>query len=142
VNQSTDRPSWHTEALGRFPELSERLESVATMYELWFELTDSFKKAYQAPKNEDLIARIYAFAEWCCSQNEGSSPDDDLGTCICACFYEEIPTCADATADMPKWFSRFEVLAMKPIFSYQVGEEGFMRILAAYDRKPNRARNA
>jgi hypothetical protein len=34
---------------------------------------------------------------------------------------------------MPRWFSRSDVLMMKETFSYMVGEEGFQRILSAYE---------
>jgi hypothetical protein len=33
---------------------------------------------------------------------------------------------------MPRWFKLSDVQLMKKIFSYMVGEEGFQRILLAY----------
>jgi hypothetical protein len=101
---------------------------------LWFELRDAFQQSYQPPPNEDLISRIYDYANWCCSQPEGTTAEDDLGTCVCVCFYEHIPQSTEALEDMPRWFSRSDVVLMKDIFSYMVGEEGFQRILLAYDR--------
>jgi hypothetical protein len=35
---------------------------------------------------------------------------------------------------MPRWFELSEVRQMKKTFSYMVGEEGFQRILLAYQR--------
>ena len=128
--------SWGKEALSRFPDLIDRFDRVDSSYSLWFELTDAFTNAYKAPKNDDLITRIYAFADWCCSQPEGTSASNDLGTVVCSCFYEHIPESPEALLEMPKWFSRSDVLAMKPIFSYMVGEAGFQRILDTFDR-PN-----
>lgn len=125
---------WGREAFNRFPELIDRFDNADDPYLLWFELTEAFKNAYKAPRDEDLIARIYAFADWCCSQPEGATAGDDLGTCVCVCFYEHIPQSAEAVEDMPRWFSRSDVLAMKDTFSYLVGEEGFQRILLAYER--------
>jgi hypothetical protein len=49
------------------------------------------------------------------------------------CFFEHIPESPAALADMARWFSRADVLLMKDTFSYMVGEEGFNRILQAYD---------
>jgi hypothetical protein len=125
---------WGKEAFNRFPDLLERFNLVDSPYQLWFELTHAFTEAYKDPRNEDLIARIYAFAEWCCSQPEGTSAEDDLATCVVVCFYEHIPESPQALEDMPRWFSRSDVLAMKETFSYMVGQEGFQRILAACDR--------
>lgn len=134
--------TWDIEAIQRFPDLVDRFEGITSVYALWNELTDIFKEAYRQPKNDDLIARIYDYANWCCSQPEGTTAQEDLGTCVCTCFYEEIPTCAEAIKDMPRWFSHSDVLIMKPIFSYMVGEQGFQQILAAYDSLPKEQRKA
>jgi hypothetical protein len=125
---------WGKQAFIRFPELLDRFDSVDSPYGLWFELRDAFQQSYQPPPNEDLISRIYDYANWCCSQPEGTTAEDDLGTCVCVCFYEHIPQSTEALEDMPRWFSRSDVVLMKDIFSYMVGEEGFQRILLAYDR--------
>jgi hypothetical protein len=114
--------------------LIDRFDHVESPYDLWFVLSDAFHKAYKAPRDEGLVSRIYAYADWCCSQPQGTTAEDDLGTCVCACFYEDIPESPEALADMPRWFSRSDVLAMKQVFSYMVGDEGFQRILLAFDR--------
>ncbi len=131
---------WGREAFERFPELIDRSDFVESPYDLWFELTEAFQKAYKAPRNEDLISRIYAYATWCCLQPSGAAAEDDLGTCVCACFYEHIPESPEALEDMPRWFSRSDVLTMKEVFSYMVGEDGFQRILLAYDHGPQRSK--
>ncbi|SRR6266481_5636050 len=124
---------WGKEAFTRFPELIDHFNFVDSPDALWFELTEAFDQAYKAPRNDDLIARIYAYADWCCSQPSGATAEDDLGSCVCVCFYEHIPQSPEALADMPRWFSRSDVLLMKETFSYMVGEEGFQRILLAYE---------
>lgn len=129
---------WGKEAFQRFPELIDRFDSVQSPYELWFELKEAFEDAYKDPRNEDLISRIYDYAHWCGSQPEGKTAETDLGSCVCACFYEHIPELPAALEDMPRWFSRSDVLLMKNVFSYIVGEEGFERILLAYDRTQQR----
>lgn len=126
--------AWGREAFERFPELIDRFDDTDTPCLLWFELSDAFKTAYKSPRNEDLISRIYAFADWCCSQPEGATSEDDLGTAVAVCFYEHIPESPEAVEDMPRWFSRSDVLGTKDIFSYMVGEEGFQRILRVYLR--------
>src|SRR5690348_8630316 len=104
--------SWGREALNRFPELIDRFDAVQSPYELWFELRNAFEEAYKPPRNEDLISRIYDYANWCGSQPEGKAAEDDLGTCVCTCFYEHIPECTAALEDMPRWFSKSDVLLM------------------------------
>jgi hypothetical protein len=124
---------WGKEAFKRFPELIDRFDSVESPGKLWIELRLAFDDAYKTPRNEDLIARIYKYAEWCCAQPSGTSAEDDLGSIVCVTFYEDIPTISAALEDMPRWFSREDVVLMKDTFSYMVGEEGFKRILQVYE---------
>jgi hypothetical protein len=82
---------WGKEAFKRFPDLINRFDSVDCPYGLWIELRLAFGDAYKEPRNEDLIARIYQYAEWCGTQPRGTSAEDDLGTCVHVCFFEHIP---------------------------------------------------
>jgi hypothetical protein len=100
----------------------------------------AFGDAYKEPRNEDLIARIYQYAEWCGTQPRGTSAEDDLGTCVHVCFFEHIPESPAALEDMPRWFSREDVVLMKDTFSYMVREEGFKRILQVYDDAKQKSR--
>jgi hypothetical protein len=124
---------WGKEAFNRFPELIDRFNFVESPGAVWIELRAAFFEAYKEPRNEDLISRIYHYAEWCCTQPSGASAEDDLGSIVCATFYEDIPTVPAALEDMPRWFFREDVILMKDTFSYMVGEEGFARILQVYD---------
>ena len=124
---------WGKKAFKSFPDLIERFDNVDSPGELWIELRLAFDEAYKEPRNEDLIARIYQYAEWCCTQQSGTSAEDDLGSIVCATLYEDIPTIPAALADMPRWFPRADVILMKYTFSYMVGEEGLARILQVYD---------
>lgn len=123
---------WGREAFNRFPELIDRFDNVESPYSLWIELRFAFEDAYKEPLNEDLISRIYAYADWCCLQPEGITAENDLWTAVAVCFYEHIPESPEALADMPLWFTLADVQLMKETFSYMVGEEGFQRILLAY----------
>src|SRR5437016_3383475 len=106
------RHDWGKEAFNRFPELLDRFDDVDTPGLLWMELRMAFEEAYKTPRNEDLISRIFAFAHWCCAQPQGSTAEDDLGTCVAVCFYEHIPGLPEALEDMPRWLSRSDVLTM------------------------------
>jgi hypothetical protein len=105
---------WRSEALSRFPELRERADELDTPYMVWIELQTLFERAYQEPRNEDLIERIYDYAAWCVDQPGGKTATDDLGTCVCV------------------WWSREHVVGMERIFSYLVGAEGYARVLAQF----------
>jgi hypothetical protein len=85
------------------------------------------------PRNEDMIRRIYAYAWWCESQPSGTTAEDDLASCVSVCFMEHIPTIPEAVDDMPRWFTQDQVLAMKSVFSYLVGERGYAEILARFE---------
>lgn len=125
--------AWRDEALRRFPELLDRFMDADTPYLLWIELHFAFVKAYTGKcLDEDMIRRIYAYADWCCSQPQGETAEDDLGTCVVVCFYEHIPQTPAALDDMPHWFSYDAILLMKEVFSYHVGEEGYKRILERF----------
>jgi hypothetical protein len=124
---------WKTEALKRFPELQENCEEADNPYLLWFELRDAFEQAYVAPRNESMIRRIYEYYEWCAKAPRGKTAEDDLLTCVSVCFLEHIPETPEALKDMPRWFNREDVLKMKEIFSYMVGEDGYATILARFN---------
>jgi len=126
---------WKSEAIQRFSELAAQISDTDTPYLLWFELLDSFRAAYQAPRNEDLIRRIYAYADWCVAQPQGSTTDNDLATCVTVCFTEHIPTIPEALDDMPRWFTREDVERMKETFTYLIGEGGYSKLLARFDSR-------
>jgi len=125
---------WRTEAFKRFPEFHNRFEDADNPYLLWFQLRDAFAEAYEEPRNEGLIKRIYEYGDWCCSQPRGETAEDDLATCAAVCFFEHIPEIPKALDDMPRWFTRADVLKMKKLLSYQVGEEGYAKVVARFDR--------
>lgn len=130
---------WRAEAFRRFPELSGgRHEACGwadpdSPYELWHALWELFVDAYGSPRNEDMIRRIYSYCDWCLAQPAGESAEDDLGSCVAVCFFENIPTLREAADDMPRWWTRSDVLGTKAILSHRIGEAGFARILGLFD---------
>ncbi len=131
---------WRAEAFARFPDLVDRFREADEFGEgenashLWHILWESFAEAYKTPRNEDMIQRVYAYCRWSLGQPAGTTAEDDPGSIISVCFFESIPTLPEAVDDMPRWWSRSDVVATKEIFSYMVGEEGFAKILARFDR--------
>lgn len=132
--------AWYLEAEARFPELVERFREGGEVdgggpYAVWHILWEVFADAYGDPRDDDRIRRVYGYCDWCLGQPPGSSADDDLGSCIAVCFFEMIPTLPPALEDMPRWWTRADVMATKAILSHLVGEEGFARIIERFDRR-------
>ncbi len=125
---------WMTEAHRRFGDREDVFEYVETPYSLWSNLRDVFKRAYDYPYKEADIRSIYEFADWSCRQPRGETAEDDLLTCVAICFYEHIPEVEAALKDLPRWFKLSEIMTMRQIFSYQVGDAGFERMLEAYPK--------
>jgi hypothetical protein len=124
--------SWKSEAMERFPEFAERLEEWKNPYPLWFDLRDAFEEAYgRLPLDDDLIGRVYGFADWFRKQPSGTTAEDDLPTCVAVCFYEHVPESPEALKDMPRWLTR--LLGMSEVLLFHGGEEGFMEVLKAFD---------
>jgi hypothetical protein len=131
TNKSTIE--WREEAARVFPELSYELSECDSPMGLWIEVNLLFNQAYEHPVNEDLIRRVYQFADWCLTHDEENvGAGEHLPTCVCVAFYEHIPICAPALADMPRWFSREDVLLMKQIFSYHTSEKDYENLLALF----------
>ena len=130
---------WRDEAFARFPELEDRFllceeaGSELSPHDVWEVLWEAFSEAHKAPRNDGMIRRVYEYCHWCV----GQPVEEDLARHVVVCFFEMIPTLSEAVEDMPRWWSRADVVATREIFSYIVGEEGFARILARFDRPPD-----
>ena len=124
--------AWRQRARELFPDIVANLEEGYSQYTLWIDLWSTFCEAY---KRDDraLIKQIYQFADWCMNLPRGEASADDPLTCVCASFYEEIPTNQKALNDMPNWIRRDALEHGREVFSYKVGPEGYKKILAIYD---------
>lgn len=127
--------AWLEEAHRRFGDREDVFEYVDTPYSLWSNLRDVFRCAYDYPYKEADIRAIYEYADWSCQQAQGETAEDDLLTCVAVCFYEHIPEVEAAVKDLPRWFKLSEIMTMREIFSYQVGDAAFERILEAYPKE-------
>ncbi len=55
---------------------------------LWIELHFAFEDAYRDPRNDDLIARIYSYADWCLSAPRREDVSHDPSTAVAVAFFE------------------------------------------------------
>jgi hypothetical protein len=116
------------------PELGSEAGEAESPMSLWLEIVYKFDHAYELPRNEDFIKRVYAYADWCLKQEGGRSVPEDLPTCVVTCFWEHIPTCKAAREDMPRWFSFDEVTANEHFFKYLITEEEFEELKRLYGK--------
>jgi len=126
-----------------FSELASRLGAVDSPYDLWVELWLAFKDAYDAtPPDESLIKRVYRYSDWCCVQERGKTAADDLFTCVCVSFYEQIPLHPKARHDMPRWW-RVEDLENGPagepnMMAYNLSAEEFEELKRFLEKERHR----
>jgi hypothetical protein len=131
--------AWRREALARIPKLTAGIERSETICSLWNNLRDYFCEAYDN-NDAELIRAIYGYLEWTHGQPPGKTAEDDPHTAAAVCFMEHIPEHPLARVDMPNWFTRQEILGSNEVFSYMIGEEGYVELLKLFPEKP-RARD-
>ncbi len=128
------KTAWLDEAHRRFGDREDVFQYVESPYGLWANLHDVFKAAYTYPYNEADIRAIYEYFDWCCQQPRGETAADDLVTVVAVSFTEHIPQIPAAVRDLPRWFKLDEILEMRQILSYHVGEQGFQSLIEAYPK--------
>ena len=125
---------WKRKALESLPEIKDDiLESDNPMY-LWIMIVLAFDEAYEKPRNESFIKRVYDYEEWCSAQHEGETAEEHLPTCVVTVFWEHIPTNQAAREDMPRWFSLEDVLTYQHFFRYFLTDENFKDLVDLYSK--------
>jgi hypothetical protein len=139
---------WLLKATELLPEMENEAgwEFIDSPMSLWHEIWWVFERAYEPPRDEGFIKRVYDFADWCSVQPRGCDASSDLLTCVAVCFYEHIPTHPAARADMPRWFKRDEVAQMRATFGYFLSAPEFEELLELFgplqsNRKTKRQKN-
>jgi hypothetical protein len=129
---------WRAKALEFLPELRSKIIESDSVMEFWIALRMDFEDAYRDPRNESLIERTYAFADWCIAAPRNPDASRDPPTSVMVCFYEHIPQGTASRADMPRWFTFDEVRLSKSVFSYMIGEEAYEALLDYMKRNQKR----
>lgn len=114
------------------PELQSEIEEAGTPMSLWGEIIFYFDEAYEEPRNEDFIYRVYAYADWCLAQDVGQTAEEHLPTCVAICFWEHIPTFEPARNDMSRWISFEDVMLNQNFFKYRLSDEEFDELKGLY----------
>ena len=125
---------WKRKAPEILPEIKDDiLESDNPMY-LWIMIFLAFEDAYEEPRNESFIKRVYDYEKWCFTQHEGETADEHLPTCVLMVFWEHIPTNTAARKDMPRWFSLDDVLEHQHFFRYHLSDGNFEELVDSYSK--------
>ena len=133
--------TWRAKAIEMLPETEEATNPSDSLMALWIDIRLEFEHAYKESCNEDLIRRIYAYADWCLEHAERSeNAGEDPLTCVAVCLYEHIPTREASRLDMPRWFSREDIVLMKDIFSYHLNPDEYERLLELFPDPRQRRR--
>jgi hypothetical protein len=118
--------SWRQKAESMFPEIAPWIADADTPYLLWFELREAFEAAYDAiPPDEDLIHRVYRYADWSLAQPDGADAATNLATCVAVCFFEHIPEHPKARSDMPRWWRPEDLEGERNIFGCHLSRQEF-----------------
>jgi len=107
---------------------------VDTPYDIWSNLVCVIRAAYNTPYNEGDIRSVYKYAEWCCKQPRSNDADEDLLTIVAVSFYEYLPEIPAAVKDIPRWFKASNIIEMREIFSYRLGDDGYQKILSSFPK--------
>ena len=90
---------WRRHAVAEFPEFRTEIQAADSAHGVFYVLLPALHDAYRAePADEQLLERIYRFAEWC------RAPDrhDDVRGAALVSFYEHLPEFGPAWRDLPR----------------------------------------
>lgn len=118
-------PDWKTTALSTIPDLAPEIEEAETPYLLWFALHQAFREAYGQPRNDALIGPIYRYAKWCLAQPRQEAMEADLTTCVCLCFYQNIPLLEAARNDLARWLAPEDFATLVEVLRFHSSPEVF-----------------
>jgi hypothetical protein len=132
---------WRKEAFDRLPECRKELQAEKDPYGFFGALGDVLWRAHIA-KDEDLIGRIYGFAQWCLDAPRGKDAADDLLSIVTVAFFEGVPKHKEVRQEIGRWFPRDFIKGMHEVFCYIESEEKYLEMLASCEVtefKKNRA---
>lgn len=132
---------WRAEAAGRLPQLQSKIAAAETVMALWIELLRDFEEAYRStPPDEQLIAGVYSFADWCLLAPRNDDAGRDPTTAVVVVFHEHIATVPAARDDMPRWFTAEQVLQNRSVFGRFVDDSTFAELMRQLRRNRHRYR--
>ena len=123
---------WKDAGLAMVPEMAGEFERAETPYLLWIDLYHAFRQAYVPPADDALVGRIYAYAKWCLDQPRGERYEDDIRTCVCLCFYQNVPLVPAARDELGKRLAPEDFATLKSVLRFHCDDDAFGRISAQF----------
>lgn len=121
---------WRRRALEAFPQLRRDLNrGDYTVYALFFDLLPMARAAHEA-EDDDMLRRIYAYAEWCARQTA-----KDLWNAAGVCFYEHLFDLPDAVRQVIPWLSPFAVFTHWGLFEWMVPAAMWLKVRPLLEAK-------
>jgi hypothetical protein len=130
---------WKTNALLLIPDLAPEIEEAQTPYLLWLSLYEAFREAYGQHQNDALIGQIYAYAKWCLAQPRHAVMEEDLTTCVCLCFYQNIPLLEAARKDLARWLTAGDFATLAEVLRFHSSPEVFEELARPFRTESGRA---
>ena len=127
---------WRAKAAECFPEFREIVDEARDPICLWIDLFMCLCNAYDlTPPNDDMIRRIYDFADWCFRQPETDSVETDLSSAVVVSLIESIPLDQRVAADLHRWFSIEDIKGFESLLRYHQIKEEYDKFLLDFIRK-------
>jgi hypothetical protein len=115
--------AWRRRAIEEFPELHDELaerHEVFSVYGLWFHLLPLVRRAHRE-NNEDLLRRIYDFADWC-------RRHADLNNSVCVSFYEHLMDERWMRPLAVPWLTREIVDEVRPLWELMLSPDALREV--------------
>jgi hypothetical protein len=127
---------WRKEASERLPELQRIIASrdVDSPMMLWIELKSTFQDlCEQDPPPLDLIKRLWGYAKWCMTQENG-----DVSTAAALAFGEHLLDRKSTQRILPEIMTRDDYEGLRGLLLYHNSEEDFSKGLALFQERKRR----
>src|SRR5262245_40853185 len=120
--------AWRRRALELFPKIGCDSPET-TIYTVFFDLLPLCRQAHAA-NDEELLGRIYGFADWCFRQRAG-----ELSNAAAVAFYEHL---ADAETTLAEFSRRVQpdvFHCVAPLLADRAGQARIQRLRAEYEER-------
>jgi hypothetical protein len=121
---------WRKEAFDRLPECRKQLQEEKSPYGFFQELSEALYQAHLR-QDEELLRRIYRYAQWCLQAPRGKDASDDLATIVTVSFFEHLPTHREVRKAVGRFLPKAFIEGMRDVFLYHGTEEKYQEILAS-----------
>ncbi len=127
---------WQKVAQQFFPEIADKMHLDGGIHGLWSDLYLQLLRAYDAsPVNDELIGRIYDYANWCFNHPQTNDPSVDLSSATAVGFVEDLPLDQRVSEDLYRWLSVETFEGCKNLFRYHLSEEQYRAFAEQFKHK-------